>query len=511
MILVLAVLYAGATVVLFVFGLNQLWLSALHTKQGGLRKSPSVRGPKTWPHVIVQLPLYNERRVAKRLIDCVAHLDYPAECLEIQVLDDSTDNTRNLVATTVEYWQSRGVRIDHITRDCRTGYKAGALSNGLRQTEGEFVAVFDADFLPDPGFLKETIPVILTDPDIGMVQARWGHTNDDQSLLTRVQAALLDTHFVVEQDVRDANGFFLNFNGTAGVWRTSCIKEAGGWHSDTLTEDLDLSYRAQLNGWKFRYLADVAVPAEIPDTVAAWRQQQFRWTKGAVECAQKLLRDVWKAPIRIGVKVQATLHLTGFAVFPAILLAVFLHAPLLVAHSISVGPGNLYFGFMSIGILAFFGVVLAHVLAQRALYSEWKKRVVFEPALLAASLGLCVNNTRGVIEAIAKKRSPFQRTPKVGFPVIADQEVYKLDSAFSVVWLERLLAMYSLVGLGALFAVGAWAGIGFQLMFVLGFGLLGWHDQIADRLDRRRQSILSGTSVTSTHTRSSVTGTHSVA
>src|SRR5690606_3294449 len=230
-----------------------------------------------------------------------------------------------------------------VTRADRGGYKAGALAHGLTTARGAFVAVFDADFVPEPDFLRRTVPVLAADPGLGLVQARWRHLNAEGSVLTRVQAALLDTHFVVEQDVRSAAGLFLNFNGTAGLWRRACIDDAGGWQSDTLTEDLDLSYRAQLRGWRFRFLGDVAVPAEIPATAAAWRQQQFRWTKGSAETARKLLGALWRAPVRPGVKVQGTIQLGGFAVYPALLVAVLLHAPLLVARSLDAGPGDGYF------------------------------------------------------------------------------------------------------------------------------------------------------------------------
>ena len=474
MVIFAAVLYAAATAVLLVFGLNLLWLTWRHRVQGGLQASPVVPEPTEWPLVTVQLPLFNERFVVERLIDATAQLDYPADRLEIQVLDDSTDDTRQLAAKRVAQWQARGINIEVVTRPDRQGFKAGALAYGLRRASGTFVAIFDADFVPSRDFLRRTVPVLDADDGLGLVQARWDHLNDTASVLTRVQSALLDTHFVIEQDVRSTQGLLMNFNGTAGLWRRACIDEAGGWQSDTLTEDLDLSYRAQLLGWRFRYLADVTVPAEIPDTVAAWRQQQFRWTKGTAETARKLLRPLWRSNQSRAAKVQGTLHLTGFLVYPAILTAVLLHAPLLVARAFGVGPSDGYFAAMGLGIFAFAGVLLAHASAQRALYSDWKARLRYEPFLLAASLGLSIGNTQAVGQALRQRRTPFVRTPKVGETGVRTAYMRRPDRG--VVWAERLLAVYSVAGLVALIRFGQWPGVGFQALFVLGFGLLGFYD-----------------------------------
>jgi hypothetical protein len=368
----------------------------------------------------------------------------------------------------------------HLRRRERHGFKAGALARGLESARGTLVAVFDADFVPPPDFLRRTVPVLCADAALGLVQARWGHVNADAALLTRVQAALLDTHFVVEQDVRCGAGLLMNFNGTAGLWRRACIEGAGGWQSDTLTEDLDLSYRAQLAGWRFRFLGDLAVPAEVPATVAAWRQQQFRWTKGAAETARKLLGRLWRSALPLRAKLQGTLHLGNFAVYPALLVAALLHAPLLVGRAVGVGPGDAYFLALAPGILAFAGVLLTHAAALRALYPDWRRRLRYEPALLAASLGLAVGNTRGVVEALAGRRSPFVRTPKAGTGGgRAALQVPPDASAKAVLWAERALALYSLGGLTALVAVGAWEGVGFQALFVAGFGLLGFHDAAA--------------------------------
>lgn len=474
---VLAALYAAATAVLLAFGLNLLWLARQHRRQGGLRSHPGVEDPPEWPVVTVQLPLYNERFVVERLLDAAAQLDYPPARLEIQVLDDSTDDTRRRAAARIAVWRARGVDIALVTRAGRRGFKAGALAHGLAAARGTLVAVFDADFVPPKDFLRRTVPVLAADERLGLVQARWEHLNATASALTRVQAALLDTHFVVEQDARNARGLPMNFNGTGGLWRRACIEDAGGWQSDTLTEDLDLSYRAQLRGWRFRFLGDVAVPAEIPATVAAWRAQQFRWTKGTAETARKLLAPLWRSAWPLAAKVQGTLHLGGFAVYPALLAVVLLHAPLLVARAMGAGPGDAYFAVMSLGVFAFAGVVLAHVAGQRALYADWRTRLRYEPLLLAASLALSASSTRAVVQALLRQRTPFVRTPKSGDA--GGRRAYARRADRLVVRVERALALYSLAGLVALIGLGQWPGVGFQALAVVGFGLLGFYDALS--------------------------------
>ncbi len=470
MLTLLAALYAAAMAVLLVFGLNQLVLALRHVRADRLRPGP-VPDPDAlppappdadraaWPAITVQLPLYNERYVAARLIDACARLDYPADRLEVQVLDDSTDDTAAVVAERVAHWRRRGLDVAHVRRPDRAGFKAGALGAALAFARGDLVAVFDADFVPQPDFLRRTVPP-FRDPGVGLVQARWAHLNADTPL-TEAQAALLDAHFVIEQAGRCGAGWLMSFNGTAGVWRAAAIADAGGWRADTITEDLDLSYRAQLAGWRFRFLTDLGVPAELPATVAAWRQQQFRWTKGTAETARKLLGRLWRGPVSVGAKVQGTLHLTGFAVFPAILLAALTHAPLLAAHGLGLGVSEAYLGVMGLGLFAFAGMVLAHVLTQRALYADWPRRLLRFPWWLAASMGLAASNTRGAVEALAGRPSPFVRTPKGG---------YRSRERGGVA--EAALALYALAGLGALAWAGAWAAVPFQALFIVGFGFV---------------------------------------
>ncbi|QXD15920.1 glycosyltransferase [Rhodocaloribacter litoris] len=479
---VLAVFYAAGMAVLLVYGLNLLWMALVHARHDVLRPGPvpdpdAVPEPDDhWPVVTVQLPLYNEAFVAERLIDACARLRYPRRRLEIQVLDDSTDHTTALVARRVRTWRARGLDILHIHRTDRAGFKAGALQNGLRLARGELVAVFDADFIPPPDFLLRTVPA-FEDERVGLVQARWGHLNDDASLLTRMQAFGLDTHFAVEQHVRSLAGCFINFNGTAGVWRAACIEDAGGWQSDTLTEDLDLSYRAQLRGWQCRYLPDVEVPAELPVDINAFRTQQFRWTKGAVQTARKLLGPLWRSDLPAGVKLEGTLHLTAHSVFPFVALVAVLHAPLLGLSDRGYGPGATFFAVMGLGLLGFAGFFLAQLFAQRALYPDWPRRLLRFPLFMAGSMGLALNNSRALIQALRGKTSVFVRTPKYAVrrhrPARAWWRTPYAESRIPpLVWLELLLALYCLAGLVLLLLQGAWAAAPFQAFFALGFGLV---------------------------------------
>jgi cellulose synthase/poly-beta-1,6-N-acetylglucosamine synthase-like glycosyltransferase len=480
MITALAALYALALAVLLVYGLNLLVLSLTRIASDRLRPGTPPPDPEAapphsdddWPAVTVQLPLYNEAHVARRLINACARLDYPKRKLDIQVLDDSTDDTTERAARCVRHWQERGVDITLIHRDDRNGYKAGALKNGLRLARGELIAVFDADFAPQPDFLRRIVPR-FDDEDIGMVQARWGHLNDDRSLLTRLQALGLDTHFAVEQHARHAVGCFINFNGTAGCWRRRCIEDAGGWHTDTLTEDLDLSYRAQLEGWRFRYVPALEVPAELPPDLNALRAQQFRWTKGGVKTARKLLGRLWSSDNPLGARLQGAMHLSAYGLYPFVLVAAALHAPLLVSHAVAGAPGLGFFTAMSAGLVGFAGFVLALVVAQRALYPDWKHRLRALPLYVAGSMGLAVSNTRAVWQALRGRRSAFSRTPKHNTHSgrAWHESRYALRCLPAVAWAELGAALYCGLGLVALVAVGAWTALPFQVLFTVGFGL----------------------------------------
>jgi cellulose synthase/poly-beta-1,6-N-acetylglucosamine synthase-like glycosyltransferase len=322
------VLYTALLLVLFLYAAHAYYMIFLFRKSRHRRwQAPPLR---TLPPVTIQLPIYNEQYVVKRLIDSVCAIDYPRNLLEIQVLDDSTDETVGLCAELVSAYRAQGIDIRHVRRSNRQGYKAGALRDGLAQARGEFVAIFDADFTPESDFLRNTLPH-FADPRVGVVQTRWGHLNDGYSFLTRGQALGLDGHFVIEQAARNRNNLFINFNGTGGVWRKTAILDSGNWQDDTLTEDMDLSYRAQLRGWRFVYLDNVVCKGEIPAEVNAFKVQQHRWAKGAVQTAKKILPQVWRRPdLRFMVKIQATIHLTNHLVFPVLVAVALSTFPLLI-------------------------------------------------------------------------------------------------------------------------------------------------------------------------------------
>ncbi len=478
----LAILYAIATAVLTIYGLNLLWLAVTYVRKNRLIPGPVPeinelpQMPYPWPVVTVQLPLYNEPLVAERLIDACAALRYPRHQLEIQVLDDSTDATTSIVEKRMTYWQKRGLDIVHIHRKDREGYKAGALKNAMQLAKGTFIAIFDADFIPPPDFLLRMLPAFDA-PDIGMIQGRWGHINADESLLTRIQAFGLDAHFALEQFVRNRAGCFMNFNGTAGIWRRSCIEDGGDWSSDTLAEDLDLSYRAQLKGWRFKYIEEMEVPAELPSDMEALRSQQYRWTKGAAEAAKKLLRKLWAADVPSRVKIEGTFQLTAHFVFPFVLLVALLHMPLLMMkHMGFPGPGELYFALLGIGLTGFIGFFLAQLFAQRALYPDWLKRVCFFPLFMAGTMGMAVSNTQALYQALRGKKTAFVRTPK--YSTVQQKATMKQISNPTkaritvIMWLEAILALYCIIGLGLIVWFGEWAAIPFQALFALGFSLI---------------------------------------
>ncbi len=467
--------------VLVLYGVNLLYLSLVfvrheRTKSGRACAATLPRNGAVMPMVTVQVPLYNEALVARRIVDAVAGLAYPSDHLEIQILDDSTDDSRTIIAQRVGHWRTLGVDITHVRRPGREGYKAGALANGLALCRGAFIAMFDADFVPDPDFLRRMMPA-FDDPEVGMVQARWGHLNADASRLTRLQAFALDGHFALEQAARYAGGYFMSFNGTAGIWRRACIEDAGGWQSTTLTEDLDLSYRAQLKGWRFRFLADSETPAELPQDINAWRAQQFRWTKGTTETALKLLGRLWLASQPLAVKIQGTLHLTAHVVFPFLVLVTLLHAPLLVMEHAGYGPGPYYFAVMGCCLVGLLGFFLAQLFAQRSLYPDWGRRMLFFPMVMAGTMGMALSNTRAIWQAVRQHRTPFERTPKhTDRPWW--QSRYAQRSVTPVMFGEAVLALYSITGLVALTLLGAWAALPFQAVFVLAFTFVtSWNVQ----------------------------------
>ena len=482
--------YIASLTILFIFGSHSFLMIAQYLKFRDREEPPSLP-IKAYPVVTVQLPVYNELYVVERLIEAACGLVYPRAKLEIQVLDDSTDETVQLVADCVDQYRRQGFDIKQVRRVDRTGFKAGALREGLVSARGEFIAIFDADFLPRRDFLLKTIPHFIQNERLGMVQTRWEHLNADYSLLTRAQAMALDGHFVIEQEVRNRAGFFINFNGTAGVWRRSCIEDAGNWQDDTLTEDLDLSYRAQLRGWKFLYLNSVTSPAELPSEINALKSQQFRWTKGAIETARKILPRVWRADLPLRVKVHATFHLTNNLVFPFILLAGILNVPLVfLKHS---GLYDAYFMFMSVFVFAFIASFVFYLYSQKGVYADWQRRLMLFPLFMAGSMGFAVNNTRAVLEGLLHRRSEFVRTPKYSIQQRQDSWLGKhyAPSRFSpTVLLEVALAAYCLFGVASSIYFLELAAVPFQLLFSFGFGLVAFlslrHAYLARQLQRQQ-------------------------
>ncbi|MDZ4745346.1 MAG: glycosyltransferase family 2 protein [bacterium] len=469
----LLITYFGSLCVLFAFGLHGLVMIYYYHKTQKIAHEPQLQEGEL-PVVTVQLPVFNEMYVVERLVRAVCEMEYPQEKLEIQLLDDSTDETFEISRTIVAEFSALGFDIKHIHRTDRSGYKAGALKEGLEVARGEFIAIFDADFVPKKEFLLKTVPYFC-DAEVGMVQTRWEHLNEEYSFLTRAQALALDGHFVIEQQIRHKAGFFINFNGTAGVWRKATIVDAGNWHSDTLAEDLDLSYRSQLRGWRFVFLNDVTSPAELPADINSLKTQQFRWTKGAVETAKKLLPSVWKSNLSFKHKLECTVHLTSNIVFPFILLTALLNVPLVILKN-EVGGYDAFFSVMSIFVLASISSFLFYMYAQRAIHLDWRRRLLLFPVFMAGSMGFAVNNSKAVFEAIIGKKSEFKRTPKFHIEAQDDQwrkKKYVQKRLSWPVFVEIALALYFVFGIATSISYLEIAAIPFQLMFLMGFGTVG--------------------------------------
>lgn len=490
-IFVLQCLYAVSVIGLSLYGLQALWLTVATLWQKSLpanheqwsdqlteREQPEA-SRNTWPTVTVQLPIYNEQHVIKRLIDACANLDYPRSRLQIQVLDDSDDLTTAIAARIVDGWRQRGVDILLVRRPNRQGFKAGALAHGLTEATGEFIAIFDADFVPPSNFLRYTIPLFFEGQSdtgsvpsgtTGFVQTRWGHLNTDYSPLTRSQALALDGHFVVEQGGRQAAGFALGFNGSAGVWRRACIEDCqvGGWQSDTLCEDLDLSYRAQLVGWRPYYTNDLESPAEIPPQLIAFKRQQFRWAKGSIQTLCKLgprvLRSDWPLPKRMA----ALIHLGSYLIHPLLLLLLLTSLPLLL---LGVDPG----ANIAILSMASLGPPLLYAVGQCLLHrGRWWRRWSYLPLLTLLGTGLCFNNTRAVIQGLQKRGGSFLRTPKFRLEGTHDnwhRSIYRLPIDASFIG-EFCLLLYALFTVAIAFAQGNRIFGSYLLIYVGGFALM---------------------------------------
>ncbi|MCP4356404.1 MAG: glycosyltransferase [Chloroflexi bacterium] len=454
---------------LFLFGVNFIYLSYRAWREGHIPTPPAPKMEK-WPTVTVQLPIYNEMYVAERIIQAAAQLDYPAEQLQIQALDDSSDETREIVRRVVARLHAQGINVVHLHRTDRTGYKAGALQAGLETATGEFIAIFDADFVPPADFLRRTLPY-MQKPKTAFVQTRWGHLNRDYSWLTFLQSLAIDAHFMVEQFARSRSGFWFNFNGTAGVWRREAMEDAGGWTADTLTEDLDISYRAYLRGWHGRYLRDVVVPAELPVSFSAFRKQQHRWARGSLECALKLGPQVWRAPISLPHKFQATLHLTGYSVH-LLLFALTLIYPLVVIFTAQQVHFSTLYGFAYLFALTSVAPTLFFVIGQQQLGRPWWKLL---PKILGISVvgsGLMVNTVRAAWQIWRKRENVFERTAKFGIEEQKqDWTRQRYQLRFDpIVIVELLLGSFSLCAAWLAVRLASWGIVAYALLF--GAGLI---------------------------------------
>jgi cellulose synthase/poly-beta-1,6-N-acetylglucosamine synthase-like glycosyltransferase len=449
------------------YGVHRLALVALYYRTRHRAPGPAPV-PAEWPRVTVQLPLFNEMYVAERLIRAVAQLDYPRDRLEIQVLDDSTDETRWIVARQVELYRQQGLPIRHLHRLDRTGFKAGALAAGQAEARGELVAVLDADFVPRPDFLRRAVPH-FDDPGVGMVQARWEHINRHYSLLTRIQAVFLDGHFIIEHAARNRAGMYFNFNGTAGVWRREAIDDAGGWQHDTLTEDLDLSYRAQLAGWQFRFLSDVTAPAELPVEINAFKRQQFRWAKGSIQTARKLLGRLLRAPVSLRVKAEAFVHLTNNASYLLMVgLSILVFPAMLIRRGDDVGL--LLLLDLPMFLAATVSVLVFYAVSQRERGGRWGRELLFLPALMGVGIGLAVNNSRAVVSGILRRGGVFERTPKYRIENRRDGwrgKRYRVAHD-STVLVEGLLAVYFTCCFAMAVRLRMWPSLPFLYLFLQG-------------------------------------------
>src|SRR5438046_1747602 len=460
--------YLSVLIGLSAYGIHRYFIIYLYLKN---RKRPPVpsRYFENLPQVTVQLPIFNEVYVAERLLLSVSELDYPQDLLQIQVLDDSTDETREITAACAEELRQRGFNVQRIHRTDRIGFKAGALAVGLAAAEGEFLCILDADFVPEKDLLKRTVH-FFTDPTVGMIQTRWGHLNRGYSLLTRMQAIFLDGHLLLEQIARSCSGRFFNFNGTAGLWRRSCIEQSGGWQHDTLCEDLDLSYRAQLQGWKFIYLSDVVTPAELPVDMNGFKSQQHRWTKGSIQTCKKLLPTIWASRLPLWIKLEATAHLmSNFAYLLLAFLCVLLHPS-------SGAPAGGWLRTLLIDVPVFLAasvsVAVFYIGVQRELHPRpWTKEIRYLPCLLAPAIGFSLHNARSVLEALFNHKSDFTRTPKYGIERKSQSwracQYRPLNSGLPLA--ELAFAIYFTYFVVFAIVHGQFLSVPFLLMFQAGF------------------------------------------
>jgi cellulose synthase/poly-beta-1,6-N-acetylglucosamine synthase-like glycosyltransferase len=456
--------------ILAVYGWHRYYLVFLYMKHRQNVPGP-LPAPDPLPVVTIQLPIFNEMYVVNRLIESVCAMDYPRHLLEIQVLDDSTDETREIAELAVRRHAEQGFDIKYIHRVDRTGYKAGALDAGLKVARGQFVAIFDADFIAPADFLMRTVPQ-FANPKVGMVQARWGHINREYSLLTRIQSILLDGHFVLEHGSRNRAGCFFNFNGTAGIWRREVIGDAGGWQHDTLTEDLDLSYRAQMRGWKFVFMQDLVSPAEVPVEMNAFKSQQHRWAKGSIQTCRKVLPKILQSNLPLSVKAEAFFHLTAnFNYLLMVVLSILMFPSMYVRYNM--GWTEMMLIDVPLFFAATFSVANFYMVCQRELFPDtWKSRLKYLPFVMSIGIGLCINNARAVIEALmAKDSGEFARTPKYGIERESDdwqgKKYHQIELTQPLI--ELGLGLYFTVTVFYALANGIYGTLPFLVLFQVGF------------------------------------------
>ncbi|MGE5357658.1 MAG: cellulose synthase family protein [Bacteroidales bacterium] len=455
--------------ILAIYGWHRYFLVYLHKKYRANHDPQPVGQLERLPRVTIQLPIYNEMYVVDRVVQAACRIDYPRELLEIQVLDDSTDETQRIAERAVERYAEQGFDIRYIHRDDRTGFKAGALDAGMRQATGEFIAIFDADFVPTADFLQRCMPH-FADPTVAVVQARWGHINENYSVLTKVQSMMLDGHFILEHGPRFLSGRFWNFNGTAGMWRRQAIVDAGGWEHDTLTEDMDLSYRAQMRGWRFVFLRNLVQPAELPVEMNGFKSQQHRWAKGATQVCRKMLPTILQSDLPLHIKAEAFFHLTGNFTF---LLMVALSLLMFPAMVIRYNMG--WYEMLLIDVPMFFaatwGVCDFYIVSQREIHEDWLKRMRYLPVLMSIGIGLSVNNARAVLEGLLNKQSEFARTPKYGIESGTDEWVSKKyrQSVLVQPLIELGLGLYFTATVFYALANGIYGTVPFLVMFQFGF------------------------------------------
>jgi cellulose synthase/poly-beta-1,6-N-acetylglucosamine synthase-like glycosyltransferase len=469
-LVVLSVAQTAVAVWLAVYGLNSLILAALYLihRKRRPKTGPERPSPTDWPTVTVQIPVFNERHVVERVIDAVAALQYPRDKLQIQVLDDSTDETTLMALRRAYAHHAAGVGIQVLRRGERTGYKAGALAFGFERADGDYIAIFDADFCPPSDFLLRTVPHFLVNPRLGMVQTRWSYLNGEYSLLTRAQTLALDGHFVVEQSARNRSNLLMSFNGSAGVWRRDCIEGAGGWDADTLCEDLDLSYRAQLEGWTCLYLPEVASPGEVPPQIAAFKRQQMRWAQGSVQVFRKLVgKLVCARGLRSWQKAMAIVHLSSYLAHPLMVML------LLVTLPCQFVPDSAQFTIGGLGVICLAPPVV-YVISQWELYSDWRQRLTALPALLLLGVGIAWCNTRAAWRGATRWGGAFKRTPKFsleGRHGRWSESGYRLVAGPGLLG-EILLAVYAAVATGVAVQTRHFEMVPLTLLYAAGFTLV---------------------------------------